>query len=322
MDIDVALKTVYENMPESMKVIRARDFNFESRVIVDMAHDPRNEAKRRLFLGLTFLRAALTLHRPYFLLGRTDPRYEYSRLVCLDAAMEMLEYQKRLEDEARPGGQLWSSKWRLWTVSWRQSSIVSQDFLLATTVLLSDLDKDISSPLPVSPANACRVRFKSGQPTRAEIIESLTAVYDIWSNQSERSRESKKVATALRYVLGKVSTHVGNSPGKFLCFVFHPARYKSLYPPISVLCNFQVLPPLRSLTYISFPGENETPPSQFDFADFAQKIPTDNFAHVNPDFSLFSVNNSEFGPPLQGTDSFLDVNAFDWVRFFLLLIIP
>lgn len=217
MDIDIALKNVYDNLPESMKVIRVKDFDFSSHMTIDISRDTVNEAKRRLFLGLTFLRAALTLHRPYFLLGRTDPRYEYSRLVTLDAAMEMLQYQRRLENEAQPGGKLWSDKWRSWTASWRQSSLVSQDFLLATTVLLTDLDKDITSPLPIDPANTTnRVRFKSGQPTRAEIIETLTAVFDIWANQSEGSRESKKVTTALRYVLGKANVTVGNSPGKFI----------------------------------------------------------------------------------------------------------
>lgn len=208
MELDTALRAVYDNMPPSMKGIRSKDFDYADSAV----------SMRKLYLGLSFLKAELTLHRPYLLLGRTDTRYEYSRLACLDAAMEILEFQKRLFSESQEGGRLWSKKWRLWAVSWRLSSLVTHDFLLATTVLSLDLDKDIISPLPVPEENFTnRVRFKSGQPTRTEIVEALTSAYEIWVRQSERSREAKKVATAVRVVLGKANAPIeyDNGSGEY-----------------------------------------------------------------------------------------------------------
>lgn len=201
LELDTSLRTVYEKLPPSMKAFRAKDFEYADTDV----------AMRRLYLGLTFLRAELMLHRPFLSLGRTDTRYEYSRLVCLDAALEILECQRELNAQAAPGGKLWSSKWRIWSVSWRLSSALNHDFLLATTVLSLELDRDISTPLPAQPDTAApRVRFKEGQPTRAEIVEALTGAYDIWVSQSENSREAKKVAAAVRLVLGKANVDVGH----------------------------------------------------------------------------------------------------------------
>ncbi|KAF2736393.1 hypothetical protein EJ04DRAFT_542486 [Polyplosphaeria fusca] len=198
MILDEALRNEYYHMPAAMKALRLNELH-----TVDAAHD---DTIRRLYLGLAFLKCELTLHRPYFLLGRTDNRFEFSRLVCLDAAMEILEFQQTFESECRPGGKFWSYRWRLWSTTWRLSSIVNHDFLLATTVLSLDLDKDLISPLPPSNTHLTnRVRFKSGQPTRAEIIDALTRAYNVWVEAAESSHEARKVETAVRLVLSKAN---------------------------------------------------------------------------------------------------------------------
>ncbi|KAF2260091.1 hypothetical protein CC78DRAFT_502103 [Lojkania enalia] len=195
MSLDADLRAVYESMPEIMKGIRSKDFIYE-----DSVH-----AMRKTFLALTFLKAEVMLHRPYLLLGRTDSRYEYSRLASLDCALEILEYQKILETETRPGGRLWSLRWRVWSFTWRLSSLVNHDFLLATTVLSLDLDRDLTSPSSPNNSRIVFERFKSGQPTRAEIILALTSAYKIWVKSAQKSREAKKVAAAVKLVLRKAN---------------------------------------------------------------------------------------------------------------------
>lgn len=200
MELDSALRTVFDDIPPSYKAIRIKDFQ--------ASDSDDGERRNRLYLGLNFLKAEMMLHRPYLLLGRTDPRYEYSRLACLDAALEILAFQKVLDRDSRPGGKLWSAKWRLWSVSWRLSSLVAHDFLLATTVLCLDLDTDLISPMPVSEKDTTnRIRFKSGQPTRAEIIDALTSSYAIWIRACEKSREAQKVVAAVSLVLGKANAN-------------------------------------------------------------------------------------------------------------------
>lgn len=210
LEVDSALRSLYDSIPISLKGARAKDIDLASGDGV-----PSTDGMRKLYLGLTFLKAQLMLHRPYLLLGRTDPRYEYSRSACIDAALEILEFQRLLDAESRPGGKLWAIQWRLWTVSWRLSSLVNHDFLLATTVLTLDLDRDLAAPLPVSePSITNRVRFTTGQPTRAEIVEALTGAYSIWISASEKSREAAKVAAAVKLVLGKASAPVETPQGE------------------------------------------------------------------------------------------------------------
>jgi hypothetical protein len=125
-------------------------------------------------------------------------------MACLDAALEILEFQALLDRESRSATNSWSVRWRLWTSSWRQSSIVNHDFLLATTVLLLDLDKDLVNPMPTGPSDVPRIRFQSGQPTRAEIVEALRGAYRIWKIGTEKSRDAVRVVTAIEVVLRKI----------------------------------------------------------------------------------------------------------------------
>ncbi|KAF1921750.1 fungal-specific transcription factor domain-containing protein [Ampelomyces quisqualis] len=194
MNMDTVLRHVYDKLPESSRAIAAMDF--------DIAEDPT--AMRRVYLGLSFLKAELMLHRAYHLHGRTDTRYEYSRRVCLNAAYEMLELQQKLDAEIQPGGKLWSPGWQVFTMSWYMSAIVAQDFLLATTVLISDLDEDLTSPCTTVYEGATSgLKLDRGPPSRQQITELLREAQQIWYKASKRSNEAQKAAEAIRLVLNK-----------------------------------------------------------------------------------------------------------------------
>jgi hypothetical protein len=197
MNLDAVLRHVYDKLPDSCKAMATEEF--------DLAADP--SSLRRLYLGLSFLKAELMLHRPYHLPGRTDARYEYSRRVCLNAASEMLEFQQKLDAEIQPGGKLWSPGWQIFTMSWYMSSVVAQDFLLATTVLILDLDEDLTAAAPAnSGAATSGLKLDRGPPTRERIIELLIDAQKIWNKASRRSHEARKVAEAIRLVLSKVDS--------------------------------------------------------------------------------------------------------------------
>jgi hypothetical protein len=205
LELDTALRDNYNGVPDSLKGMSSSAFNAESDV-----------AMRKMYLGVTFLKASLMLHRPFMLLGRTDSRYEYSRMACLDAALEILAFQTLLDKESRSATINRSSRWRLWTSSWRQSSLVNHDFLLATTVLLLDLDNDITCPMSIIPTNVPRVRFKSGQPTRDEIVSALRGTYFLWADACEKSQEAVRVAAAIKLILGKVDANDHQPEGELL----------------------------------------------------------------------------------------------------------
>jgi hypothetical protein len=198
MDLDAMLREVYSKLPECAKPVMGADF--------DSTLSPAS--MRRFYLGLSFLKIQIMLHRPYLLLGRTDFHYEYSRRVCLNAAVETLGFQKKVDGEIRPGGKLWSPGMQSFTVSWYMSSIVAHDFLLATTVLILDLDKDLTSPTQFTPATPTSgLQLDHDPPTRSEITEALRNAYTIWSKASIRSHEARKVAAAVKLVLARANAH-------------------------------------------------------------------------------------------------------------------
>ncbi|KAI4714531.1 hypothetical protein J4E89_000211 [Alternaria sp. Ai002NY15] len=194
-EMDATLRDVFEKIPQSPA----------SNTFDDLSTDLSPDFMRYTYLNVAFLKAELMLHRPYFVLGRTDSRYTYSRRVCLNAAIEMLRLQSKLDAEVQPGGRLTSPGWRLSTLSWYMSSIIAQDFLLATTVLVVELDEELIVPIPLgSELMESGVQLDQASPTQEEIVASLRSAYHIWIRASKRSQEARKVATAVKLVLSKV----------------------------------------------------------------------------------------------------------------------
>lgn len=204
-DIDIALRRVFDGVPQSSIANTVEDFG--------SALSPTS--MRHLYLELAFLKAELMLHRPYLVLGRTDARYAYSRRVCLNASIEMLHFQNKIDAEVQPGGKLCTPGWRLSTVGWYMSSVIAQDFLLATTVLVLELDADPTTPvLQASDSTQSEKRLGHEPPTRDEIVASLRSAYRIWSRASKRSQEARKVATAVKLVLSRAyntKVHIAES---------------------------------------------------------------------------------------------------------------
>ncbi|EUC31908.1 hypothetical protein COCCADRAFT_6284 [Bipolaris zeicola 26-R-13] len=198
IDIDTALRSVYGQIPKSLEI----------RNLGQASEHLRPSLMRCTYLELAYLKAQVMLHRPYLKLGRVDKHYEYSRKVCLNAAMELLSFQNKLDADIQPGEEH-VLVFRISAVIKIMASIITQDFLLATSVLVLDLDEDLVSPLPiVADRRVTGVsQLQVGMPTREEIIASLRSAYRIWLKKSKRSQEAKKVAAAVKLVLSKVGEH-------------------------------------------------------------------------------------------------------------------
>ncbi|KAJ4324418.1 hypothetical protein N0V94_001316 [Neodidymelliopsis sp. IMI 364377] len=273
MDLDAMLRDVYFKLPECAKPVMGADF--------DSTLSPAS--MRRFYLGLSFLKIQIMLHRPYLLLGRTDLHYEYSRRVCLNAAVETLCFQKKVDGEMRPGGKLWSPGMQSFTVSWYLSSIVAQDFLQATTVLILDLDKDLTSPTQFTPATpTSRLQLDHDPPTRLEIIEALENAYIIWSKASIRSHEARKVAAAVKLVLARAN------------------------PNASVVQNQAY----RNVAQEHM--DTASPVSSFDFNDFTAEAAT---------LDLQFIGHGGYGNPFLVSDVNMDLDALtDGINWLFVLL--
>lgn len=199
LELDGVLRETYENTPRALKRMDLKDF------------DPFAEgAMSDVILAMTFLKALEMLHRPFLFLAHGDARYEYSRSACIDAALEIMDIHHRLEDRSR-NRSISGSQSMWWMSSWRLSSLMSHDFLLATTLLILDLDRDLANPIQTG--QVPRERFKSGQPTRDEIVQALIKAYETWMDRRSGSREARRVAAAARHVLNKAGIN-GFTPSR------------------------------------------------------------------------------------------------------------
>ncbi|KAI1348456.1 fungal-specific transcription factor domain-containing protein [Xylaria sp. FL0043] len=136
----------------------------------------------RLFLQHMIYKGQLMLHRRFVQVKtslHTDDTFAYSRRACLRASLQLLRIQKTLDEEAQPGGQLD-------TMRWRMTSIMNHQFLTASMVLCSLIYH-----------NKTQGRFE-------EVIAALRGARNIWMRITG-SRESKKAAETVNLILSRAS---------------------------------------------------------------------------------------------------------------------
>lgn len=136
----------------------------------------------RLNIELLYLKTRMVLHRSYFVAGLSHPRYAESRKICVDTALEILDYQKIISHACQPGGQLQ----KVW---WYMSSLQTYDFLLAAMILCLEMHH-----LQETDSSSAKI---------PELRSILERTHDIWANQPNRFRESIRGAGILKAMLEK-----------------------------------------------------------------------------------------------------------------------
>lgn len=139
----------------------------------------------RLFISHLFYKGQIMLHRRFVLMevaAADEASFYYSRKSCLDASIGMLHIQHILDEETCPGGQLQTMRWRV-------SSIINHQFLTATMILCSLLHRGQTLHL------------------KEEIMTTLRSTRAIWMRSSAISRDAKKAAETVSFVLAKAGDH-------------------------------------------------------------------------------------------------------------------
>ncbi|KAJ5280358.1 fungal-specific transcription factor domain protein [Penicillium angulare] len=138
----------------------------------------------RALLQLAIPRMTIWLHRKYLTLSHNKDEYEYSRNACLQAAIQILEFQQLFDDETRPGGLLYSERWML-------TSLNQFVFLLGMSILCYYLQLSKTRP-----------DISMSAETRAKVYDLLRDTYPILLRSSTASREAQKAARHLSLLLG------------------------------------------------------------------------------------------------------------------------
>jgi hypothetical protein len=193
MRLDALLHSTRDQMPAS----------FQWRPMRESVTDDASLVLYRIFLDVFFHAARCTLHRSYCDIARTDPRYKYSRHICIESAMRLLENQYLCEQEMRPGGQLHGCMWM-------QSSLTNHDFLVGTTILCLDMNQ----MLVEGPVQAvCAGQFDNQQGL-GKIISRMRKSLTVWNLLGEKSKEARSGAHVIRVVLEKLEKRnvIGGDP--------------------------------------------------------------------------------------------------------------
>lgn len=151
---------------------------------------------QRIWLNMCIQRLKVILHKR-FLVPKASERqkYAYSRSTCLTAAMKILEFQHTIDDETCPDG-------RLYQIRWRVSTAMTQEFLLATSVLCLYLQTHGQNK-EQHPHPQQRYSLEDAEVAVQEdrIRQLLRTSLDIWLRLSADSTEARRAAEALRYAL-------------------------------------------------------------------------------------------------------------------------
>lgn len=145
--------------------------------------DPPNLVMQRIWLDICFLRLKIVLHKKYFMVPIQNERYGYSRGVCLKAAVKVLEYQHTVYELVKPGGLLSETRWKL-------SSVMNNEFLLATSIVCAYVKQIADTP-------------KSAvEGTSTEEVNKLLVISaGCWKRYSAVSRNARRAIKAINLVL-------------------------------------------------------------------------------------------------------------------------
>jgi Fungal specific transcription factor domain len=141
----------------------------------------------RMFLDILIYKAVYLLHRRSFVNGSIGEESKKSNQLCIEAALAILEHQRRMNEEIQPGGLMFNIRWKV-------ASSLNHEFLQATMMLCFALNKELNGR-GVGTTDSCTLH------RRDDILEALTAAKGLWEKNANRSIEARRAAEAITTVL-------------------------------------------------------------------------------------------------------------------------
>lgn len=175
LEIDRRLETAHDIIPSFLQI----------RSMTQCIVDPADLIMRRFTLELLYLKARLVLHRRY--IGETNPKFAYSRSICLTAARQALRYHTEIWTESQPGGQLYAERYFL-------NSLQNTDFLLSAMILCLGLSQDEER------GDAARL----DPHERSDFLLLLETTQRIFMESQHQSVDTQRAVLALSIMLKRV----------------------------------------------------------------------------------------------------------------------
>ncbi|KAJ5469873.1 Transcription factorfungi [Penicillium desertorum] len=208
--LDQQINEAGNTLPSSLKWTGlASSLNVPSQIMI-----------QSIWLEVSIQQLKIVLHRKFLEPSRLHRQYDRSRSACLDAAMQILELQRLVDEETQEDGLLYQSRWRV-------SSAFINDFLLATSVLcfyIQTHSKEKDAKL--GSFNEAEVELVDMDRIRDLLRISQT----IWSRQSANSREARKAVAALNYILNDSRVRAEPHTAEYASVSAVPATAVSYFP--------------------------------------------------------------------------------------------
>jgi len=201
MRIDKELEDFHSNIPSTFRYLP-----FSQSLV-----DPVEVIMNRYWFDLSYQKCRIVLHRKYICLARREPRYEYSRRACIDAATQTLRHQYDIHCETQPDGRLANDRWFV-------SSLSMHGFLLADMILCLELAYlKAKEKAPDASARAVEAFAADTTPDvlpKQQIVDILRTSRLIWQTARKKSHEANRAFEILSDMLVvSAGSDAGSSPG-------------------------------------------------------------------------------------------------------------
>lgn len=153
----------------------------------------------RINLDILIQKATYLLHRWSFM--KVPPTREEegtkSNELCIKAALTILDHQRRINEEIKPGGLMFAIRWRV-------IHALNHEFLQATMMLCFALSR-------LNDGDGSITTNSYAMQRRKDIIDALIVSKGIWEEIADRSVEAQRAAKTISTVLGSDTKNPGFS---------------------------------------------------------------------------------------------------------------
>lgn len=139
----------------------------------------------RMVLDILINKAVYLLHRRVFVKGSSGEMSTRSSKACIDAALAILDHQRRMSEETQPGGLMYGIRWKV-------ATSLNHEFLQATMMLCFALSRSDEDADPSS---------TNSLPRREGILEALATARSIWEMNAGQSTEAQRAVKTISVVL-------------------------------------------------------------------------------------------------------------------------
>lgn len=188
MKLDAELREAYTSIPEHLR-LQCRDGS---------SLDAANLVMQRFTLDLAYHKSQCVLHRKFLSRARKDRSFAYSRRVCLESCLQMLEHQSTLSREGQAGGRLSSITWAVST------SMTTHDFLLAAMIVCLDMYFTAQAE---AEGQTSGEMYQWAIERRETMFAAIEAAMKVWETLKDQSMEAYKASSVLRVMIEKLRNH-------------------------------------------------------------------------------------------------------------------